>query len=46
LRRTLDSLTLDDFSVNFDHIEIPHGRRLSDEELKHAVDRFLDTVAD
>jgi type IV secretion system protein VirD4 len=42
----LDSLTLDDFAVNFDHIDIPHGRRLSEEELKHAVDRFLDTVAD
>jgi type IV secretion system protein VirD4 len=42
----LDSLTLDDFAVNFDHIDIPHGRRLSEEELKHAVDRFLDGVAD
>ena len=42
----LESLALEDFAVSFDHVEIPQERRLSDEELTRAVDRFLQTMAD
>jgi type IV secretion system protein VirD4 len=42
----LDKLKLDDFSLDFDHIEIPSSRPLSDAELGEAVDRFLATLAD
>jgi len=42
----LESLALEDFAVSFDHVEIPQDRRLSDEELTRAVDRFLQTMAD
>jgi type IV secretion system protein VirD4 len=38
----LDQLQLEDFSLNFDDIEIPSGRRLTDAEVQEAVDRFLD----
>ena len=42
----LDSLKLEDFSLNFDDIESPTGRRLTDAEVQEAVDRFLDRIVD
>jgi type IV secretion system protein VirD4 len=42
----LDKLTLDDFSLDFDDIEIPKGRPMTDDEVKHAVDRFMATLVD
>ncbi len=41
----LDKLSLADFSLDFDHIEIPTGRPLTDAELAHAVDQFLNTLS-
>jgi len=38
----LDELDLEDFSVNFDDVVIPHGRALADHEMQSAVDRFLE----
>jgi type IV secretion system protein VirD4 len=43
----LDSLTLEDFAVDFDRVEIPQkadGERLTPEELNAAVESFLDTL--
>jgi type IV secretion system protein VirD4 len=40
----LDELTLDDFSLDFGHIEIPKGRPMTDAEVQQAVDRFLATL--
>lgn len=42
----LDTLTLDDFSLDFEHIEIPKGRPMTETELANAVDRFMATLAD
>jgi len=42
----LDQLTLEDFSLDFDHIEIPKGRQMTDAEVEQVVDRFLATLAD
>jgi len=42
----LDALTLDDFSLDFDDIEIPKGRPMTEAEVQHAVDRFLATLAE
>jgi type IV secretion system protein VirD4 len=42
----LDRLTLDDFSLDFDDIEIPKGRPMTDAEVQNAVDRFLSILAD
>jgi type IV secretion system protein VirD4 len=42
----LDRMTLADFSLDFDDIEIPKGRPMTDEEIRNAVDRFLATLAD
>jgi type IV secretion system protein VirD4 len=42
----LDKLGLEDFTLNFEDIEIPKGRPLTDAEVKHAVDGFLATLAD
>lgn len=42
----LDKLGLEDFSLNFDDIQIPKGRPLTDAEVKHAVDGFLATLAE
>lgn len=42
----LDSLTLDDFSLDFEDIEIPKGRPMTDAEVQTAVDRFLSTLAE
>lgn len=39
-----DRLSLDDFSLDFDAIEIPQGRQLTDAEIDSAVDRFLATL--
>lgn len=41
----LDQLSLEDFSMNFDHIQIPQGRPLSDAEIHDAVDGFMATLA-
>ena len=43
----LDSLTLEDFDVDFDRVQIPEkpdGERLTSEELHSAVDSFLATL--
>jgi type IV secretion system protein VirD4 len=42
----LNALGLEDFAADFEQVEIPQGRTLSDEELRRAVDRFLDTLAE
>jgi type IV secretion system protein VirD4 len=42
----LDTLTLDDFSLDFEHIEIPKGRPMTEAELATAVDRFMATLAE
>jgi type IV secretion system protein VirD4 len=42
----LDKLGLEDFSLNFEDIEIPKGRPLTDTEIKDAVDGFLATLAE
>jgi type IV secretion system protein VirD4 len=42
----LDKLGLEDFSMNFEHIEIPKGRPITDAEIKDAVDGFLATLAE
>ena len=42
----LDGLTLEDFSLDFEHIEIPKGRPMTDAEVQQAVDHFLATLAD
>ena len=42
----LDELTLEDFSLDFEHIEIPKGRPMTDAEVQQAVDHFLATLAD
>ena len=43
----IDSLTLDDFAVDWSRVEIPQkaeGDRLTSEELHRAVDSFLATI--
>jgi type IV secretion system protein VirD4 len=43
----LESLTLEDFDVDFDRVQIPEkpdGERLTSEELQSAVNSFLDTL--
>jgi hypothetical protein len=43
----IDSLTLDDFAVDWSRVEIPdksNGERLSDEEMHRAVESFLATI--
>jgi type IV secretion system protein VirD4 len=43
----IDSLTLDDFAVDWNRVEIPdkpEGERLTSEELHRAVDSFLATI--
>jgi type IV secretion system protein VirD4 len=43
----LESLTLEDFDVDFDHVTIPEkpdGERLTSQELHSAVESFLDTL--
>jgi type IV secretion system protein VirD4 len=42
----LDRLSLADFSLDFEDIEIPKGRPMTDAEVQTAVDRFLATLAD
>ena len=42
----LDELGLEDFSLNFDDIQIPKGRPLTDAEVRQAVDGFLATLAE
>lgn len=42
----LDKLGLEDFSLNFEDIEIPKGRPMTDTEIKDAVDGFLATLAE
>lgn len=42
----LDRLSLEDFSLDFEDIEIPKGRPMSDAEVQSAVDRFLATLTD
>jgi type IV secretion system protein VirD4 len=42
----LDELTLEDFSLDFEHIEIPNGRPMTDADVQQAVDHFLATLAD
>jgi type IV secretion system protein VirD4 len=45
----LDSMTLADFDVDFDRIEVPQkpeGERLTSQELNAAVESFLDTLRD
>ena len=37
----LDELTLEDFSLDFENVEIPKGRPMTDAEVNQAVDRFL-----
>jgi type IV secretion system protein VirD4 len=39
----LDSLTLEDFAVNFEAVKLPEGP-LSEEDLSRAVENFLDTL--
>lgn len=41
-----DPLHLEDFSLNFDHVEIPKGRPLTDAEVQQVVDGFLATLVD
>ena len=43
----LESLTLEDFAVDFDRVNIPQkqdGERLTSEELSAAVESLLDTL--
>jgi type IV secretion system protein VirD4 len=43
----LDSLTLEDFDVDFDRVKVPEkpeGERLTSQELNAAVESFLDTL--
>ena len=43
----VDSLTLDDFAVDWSRVELPQkadGERLTDEELQRAADSFLLTI--
>jgi hypothetical protein len=43
----LESLTLEDFDVDFDRVTIPEkpdGERLTSQELHSAVESFLDTL--
>ncbi|CAG0928446.1 Conjugal transfer protein TraG [Rhodocyclaceae bacterium] len=42
----LDSMTLQNFSLDFEHIEIPKGRPMTDAEVQTAVDRFLATLSE
>jgi type IV secretion system protein VirD4 len=45
----LESLTLEDFDVDFDRIQVPQkpeGERLSSQELNAAVESFLDSLRD
>lgn len=40
----IDSLTLEDFAVDFDAVQLPDKAHLSEQELKTAVDSFLETL--
>jgi type IV secretion system protein VirD4 len=45
----LESLTLEDFDVDFDRVQVPpkpDGERLTSQELNAAVESFLDTLRD
>lgn len=45
--KQIDSITLDDFAVDWSRVEIPEkaeGERLTSEELQRAVDSFLATI--
>lgn len=42
----LDAMSLEDFSLDFEHIVIPKGKPLTDGEIRDAVDSFLATLAD
>ena len=39
-------MSLEDFSLDFEHIVIPKGKPLTDGEIRDAVDSFLATLAD
>lgn len=41
-----EGLTLADFSLDFDDIEVPQGRHMTEAEIREAVDRFLTTLSD
>ena len=40
----LESLTLEDFAVDFDKVQLPDRDKLTEQELTTAVDRFLATL--
>lgn len=40
----LDQLNVENFTVNFDDIEIPKGEPISDDEMAALVDKFFDAV--
>lgn len=43
---SLDAMSLENFSLDFEHIVIPKGKPLTDGEIQNAVDSFLATLAD
>lgn len=42
----LDQLSLDDFSLDFDHVVIPKSRPMTEEEVQGAVNGFLASLVD
>lgn len=44
--KTIDKLSLTDYNINFDNIEVPKGEPITDEEMKEVFGSFLNTIAD
>ncbi|MDG5826886.1 hypothetical protein MRX60_12860 (plasmid) [Xylella fastidiosa subsp. pauca] len=42
----LDKLSLTDYNVDFDSVEVPRGQPISDDDMKHAFSSFLQTIED
>ncbi|ENZ95990.1 hypothetical protein, partial [Xanthomonas fragariae] len=42
----LDKLSLTDYNVDFDSVEVPRGQPITDDDMKHAFSSFLQTIED
>ena len=40
----IESLTLEDFAADFSAVELPTEGRMSEDQMKHAVESFLETL--
>ncbi|MFC3279419.1 hypothetical protein ACFOHQ_22350 [Xanthomonas fragariae] len=39
-------MSLTDYNVDFDSVEVPRGQPITDDDMKHAFSSFLQTIED